>query len=630
MEAPSDNLAQLSTPLPRQSSAKSSNRLPEFASLQLNPAPKLSSPFQTPTTTTMDYHSDTSLESVEIRNSYSKGSAEATGVSDQVCESKDIVKNTILEDKCESRNGESKAVPKAAASKGPTLPAANGPEEPANVTSNTHSDDRAESLEDGQQTNEVHPASPSGPVILTLVPRTHTTPAEGHVDMTLTPIDGVGASISIAKDDGGLPQTPSSFPSEIGPAPACDRRLSLPDMNASAPVTGDQVSTEKAPAAESDEIPLTERPGVGGGGGSNGCEDAAAIGKEDSFSTEGRGRDMVPSYLRTQPPSSGRPFGSQASQVGTDRDFHEQTDTDMVQNITTPEVVRTPEAPRYRSQYTPSYQQPIYRRDGDRDELPRLQAMLLKARQDLASERLINQNARITVEAETRQNVEAGFMSMLAEVLSKQAELVKQEALLKVRELDIQRRAEQVEQLEVFLAEGQKQLYRDLEERGGRPFNSVELEYARRQGQTDALSKFRGVEAKLEAKLQQLNVREAGLDFRERHYKAQIRDALETELREVLEVEVATRISEAEYGRGFTAGKRAGRAESDEEVRRDGFSQGYTACLETQERLKRLRAGQIPHDSPELDFLVDLSHPDNPLIRGVQIGRYEEARKKKK
>lgn len=265
------------------------------------------------------------------------------------------------------------------------------------------------------------------------------------------------------------------------------------------------------------------------------------------------------------------------------------------------------------------------------DDFARMQAALAKAKQDLASERLINQTMRAKEEA----NAEAAFHTMLKELLHKQMLVAKQFAELHKRANNIKHREYLAQQLESFLAIGQQQVYltREVQEKDVSTIAPAELDLARRQGEAEAVLKFRSTELELTAWREQLGFREANLAMREKAYKAQVHDALEAELRAKLvpeiEARVATRIAEVEYNRGFEAGRTTGHAERQEEMQGTSFVEGYDACRHTMDALQKFRASKIPYDSPELDFLMNPDNPSNLFNIGMKIGRLGAAASEK-
>ncbi|KAF2679653.1 hypothetical protein K458DRAFT_115607 [Lentithecium fluviatile CBS 122367] len=287
-----------------------------------------------------------------------------------------------------------------------------------------------------------------------------------------------------------------------------------------------------------------------------------------------------------------------------------------------PRVTRAPYQP-FRNRDHPSSD----RNFDIRDELARTQAALTRVRQELASEHLTNQTMRPKVEAEVRNTTETAFHAMLKDLLRKQILVIKQSADLHKRANDIKRREQLAQQLESFLTIGQQQIYlaREVQQREVYTIAPAELDLARRQGEAEAVQKFHEVELKLTTLREQLNLRESNLAMREAAYKAQVCDALETELRRKLESEIEARvtecITEAEYQRGFEAGKAAENTDHREKVQGNGFVEGYNACRKTMDALLKFRAGKIPYDSPDLDFLTNSDHPWNPFNMGMQIGR---------
>ncbi|KAF2792861.1 hypothetical protein K505DRAFT_386720 [Melanomma pulvis-pyrius CBS 109.77] len=315
---------------------------------------------------------------------------------------------------------------------------------------------------------------------------------------------------------------------------------------------------------------------------------------------------LIQPHLR-HPPSTPRTSGFQASRS----------------NASYSEVPQTP-----RNGYPP--QQPHYistfMRDRDRDDIPRLEAQITHLRNILDSEREKNRIMREEVQSEMRRDLNAILEPMMAEHVWNQINLEKQRASLSQKEQDLKHRLKKLDQNELFLSLGHIQLYHDLEENGVRTIGPAELERSRRQGKIDALAEIRQSEIRINAKVQEVNIREVDLDNRQRLWKAQVQRKIEDDLRDVLEHEFEKRILETEkvaYERGFKEGREVGRGQSADDSYDAAFTKGYDTALRTQKTLLALRNGSLPYDSPDLDFLTDPDHPDNLFNRGLQVGKRE-------
>lgn len=251
----------------------------------------------------------------------------------------------------------------------------------------------------------------------------------------------------------------------------------------------------------------------------------------------------------------------------------------------------------------------------------------MKAKNDLGLERRKNIEMRKTIETEQQEKNEAAFSSLLAHVLQDQARALTLEATVVDKERHLKHREKKIEQLEVYLSEGQKQLKYRLEQEGVRLMSVADREHIKREAYLECKKAFAEKEDQLATQLKGLLLREGTQRLREKQYKVQIRDALEAEVRDAsVFQDEANDIATIEYKRGFDAGKEAGRKEALEEAQKNSFLEGYAACHCTQTALHNLHEGRIAHDSPELAFLFDAGHPDNLFNRGQQIGLMKKNR----
>ncbi|KAG9196002.1 hypothetical protein G6011_01123 [Alternaria panax] len=259
----------------------------------------------------------------------------------------------------------------------------------------------------------------------------------------------------------------------------------------------------------------------------------------------------------------------------------------------------------------------------DREQFARISAQLMKTKHELDSERNKNRRLRTTIEAEQQQKIEAASSSMLTNLLRDQAESLTLKAKVEARERELDLREQKISQHEVYLSEGQKQLWFSLEKNGVRPMSAVDMQHAQRDAELNAQKAIADVSGKLNIKMEVLRLREAAQQMREQQYKAMIRDSLKEELESPLTDNKAEEIDEIEYNNGLGAGKEVGCKEAFEKSHKIGFLEGYGACHRAQSSLFNMRAGRIPYDSPELNFLFDPSHPHNLHNIGMQIGELE-------
>jgi hypothetical protein len=259
----------------------------------------------------------------------------------------------------------------------------------------------------------------------------------------------------------------------------------------------------------------------------------------------------------------------------------------------------------------------------DREQFARVSAQLTKIKHELDVERNKNWRLRTTIEAEQQQKVEAASSKMLTNLLREQAEALTLKAKVEARERALDSREQRISQHEVYLSEGQKQLWFSLEANGVRPMSAVDIQHARQEAELTAQKAMADLNGKLNIKIEGLRLREAAQQMREQQYKAIIRDSLKDELENSLTDEKAEEIAEIEYNNRYGAGKEIGSKEAQEKSRQRGFLEGYSACHRTQITLSKCRQGLIDRDSPELNFLYDANHPHNLWNIGELVGRLE-------
>ncbi|KAH6866365.1 hypothetical protein BKA58DRAFT_203168 [Alternaria rosae] len=261
---------------------------------------------------------------------------------------------------------------------------------------------------------------------------------------------------------------------------------------------------------------------------------------------------------------------------------------------------------------------------GDREQVVRMNAQLMKLKNELDAERTKNIRLRKAVEAEQQQKVEAASSVMLTNLLREQAAALTLKSKVEARERDLDYREQKITQLEVYLSEGQKQLMYDLEKNGDRPMSAVQMEHARREAELNAQKDMADTNGKLNIKMEALRLREGAQQMREQHWKAMAREQLEVEFAEnSITHEKADEVAEEAYNDGLGVGKEVGRKEALKESHQRGFLEGYGACHRTQVTLSKVRQGLIARDNPELDFLYDANHPHNLYNIGSLLGRME-------
>ncbi|KAI4678931.1 uncharacterized protein J4E88_006219 [Alternaria novae-zelandiae] len=262
---------------------------------------------------------------------------------------------------------------------------------------------------------------------------------------------------------------------------------------------------------------------------------------------------------------------------------------------------------------------------GDREQIVRMNAQVMKLKNELDAERNKGVRLRKSIEAEQQQKVEAASSVMLTNLLRDQATTLTLKSKVEARERDLDEREQKITQLEVYLTEGQKQLMYALEENGDRPMSAVQMEHARREAELNAQRAMADMNGKLNIKIEALRLREAAQQMREQNWKAIAREQLEAEFADnSITHEKADEVAEEAYNDGFGAGKEAGHKEALKESHQRGFLEGYGACHRTQVALCKMRQGLIARDDPELDFLYDANHPHNLWNIGQMVGRLEK------
>jgi hypothetical protein len=251
-------------------------------------------------------------------------------------------------------------------------------------------------------------------------------------------------------------------------------------------------------------------------------------------------------------------------------------------------------------------------------------AQLMKKQNELDAERKKSAGMRKAIEEEKDKAMETALAGMTMDLAKKQAAMHAREAKLGAKERDLQFREARIEQLEVFLSEGQKYLYRQyFGDHSGLDMTDINHEHDLRQAQLKAKKDIEDMKDKLMVDRQDVQLREASLQMREQQYRAVLRSSFEAEKREAatlsLEAELEE-VADVEYNRGFGAGKLAGRQEAEKEVRQQAFLEGYSACRRAGVILSKVEHGLIAPNSPEAEFLFKAAHPENPFTMGTKIG----------
>ncbi|KAJ8110216.1 hypothetical protein OPT61_g6883 [Boeremia exigua] len=285
--------------------------------------------------------------------------------------------------------------------------------------------------------------------------------------------------------------------------------------------------------------------------------------------------------------------------------------------------------PRLHRVHQPTAYQPL-RPPFDHDELQRTKARLMKADNDLEILRKANAEMRKTVEAEQQASISNAMSGILTDLLQKQADALTAKAKAQEKERELQYRERKIAQLEVYLSEGQKQLKYELEKQGIRLMSVLDESNMRREAELKVKHQFSDIEGKIAIQVERLRHQEAAQKVREQQYKIQIRDELDTDTRKQSACDtdakiVEGRLTEAAYERGLADGQKVGSAAANQNALRQGFLQGYDACYRTHAAFYDMRNGRVAADSPQVAFLYDPTHPENPYNIGLDIGRMKTA-----
>ncbi|KAH9859964.1 hypothetical protein IAQ61_011747 [Plenodomus lingam] len=266
---------------------------------------------------------------------------------------------------------------------------------------------------------------------------------------------------------------------------------------------------------------------------------------------------------------------------------------------------------------------------GDSEQVARLHAQVMSLKNVLDAERRSSANMRKSIELEQRRKSDAAMSSLLTNLIHAQEEALASNARAEAQERDLEHRRKQISQMEVYLAEGQRQMHENLgnfHRESSRSMNVVDRELIKREEELAANRRLANAHGKLKMRSDRVRQREIVQEIREQQYKIATRAALEAEFYEATQaVANASDITEREYNRGFVAGKVAGQEAAKIAApiveQRDGSIEGYAAYHRQQIALDNALHGRIPLNDPELAFLFDTGHPGNLVARGVQMGQ---------
>ncbi|KAH8725440.1 hypothetical protein GQ44DRAFT_707073, partial [Phaeosphaeriaceae sp. PMI808] len=277
-------------------------------------------------------------------------------------------------------------------------------------------------------------------------------------------------------------------------------------------------------------------------------------------------------------------------------------------NHTPQNTVTSPEEPlRANMTRSPwqSYAYQKYRPDGSHEELVRMRAQLMKASNELDLERKKTANIRKLVEAEKEKAMETALAHMMMDLLHKQAEALDKKAKAGALIRALRYREARIKQNEIFLSEGQKQMYlsrNKVDEEDRYTMSDAYQDQKRRQMEIDAQEYAAELNDKYSIRMQELELREVAQQMREQQYKALMRSTMESEIK----YEIMSTLE-------------VGSMQAEEEARRQGFLEGYGARHDAEIALGKARKGEIPFNSPELEFLYDSAHPFNLFSISSQL-----------
>lgn len=257
----------------------------------------------------------------------------------------------------------------------------------------------------------------------------------------------------------------------------------------------------------------------------------------------------------------------------------------------------------------------------------------MRARSDLEVERKVNAEMRAKIGAEKQASIGAAFTNMLDELLQKQADALAVKARTLDKEHDLQYREQKITQIETYLAVGQQQLSWDRQQQGIGTMSSTDEANLRREVELKMKHQFSDIEGKISVQVERLRHQEAAQKLREQQYKILIRDAIENEIREQISMDMQAKnpdiqITQAAYERGPANTKDSGGVKSSENELKQEFLKGYAACYRNLTVLHNVRTGKVAVESPEIAFLFDPTHVQNPHNVGLSIGRLEASLRK--
>ena len=213
---------------------------------------------------------------------------------------------------------------------------------------------------------------------------------------------------------------------------------------------------------------------------------------------------------------------------------------------------------------------------------------------------------RQKVAQEIRKDMEKALMPLCESLLHQQVNLVKQKGKLAKWERELELEEHISGFLKEFLCIGQQQLFLARESVDGdvRTLEAAQVKLAYEQGAADAIHKFRKQEAELNARNEELQVRETDLATREAAYKAIIQEVVKAKMCDKVTQDLDANQSQTTTSKDGKYGN---------------FADGSGECFQLVVALQKL--DKILGTSHELFFLTDLEHPRNPYNVGMKVGK---------
>ncbi|XP_014553716.1 hypothetical protein COCVIDRAFT_18444 [Bipolaris victoriae FI3] len=258
------------------------------------------------------------------------------------------------------------------------------------------------------------------------------------------------------------------------------------------------------------------------------------------------------------------------------------------------------------------------------EQMVRLNAQILKTRQELDQERTKNANLRKTIQDAQHEHLEAAFSSMLATLLREQTEALALQSRAATHQRSLDMREKKISQQEAFLAAGQKHLMTKLDQDTSTSMSAAHYAHLHQQMELDKQAHIAALESRMAMERQTLTLHAAAQHKREQQYKTLVRQSIEAEIAaNYMSNAEAESLAEVRFQRGFDAGKDEGRKERAREEKERAYLEGYRACFQAQAALSSLRKGA----SAEVQGLLDLMGEENLFSVGLRVGRMEAASK---